>query len=423
MSEKVFDSRINEARLIRIERNRMCMFVLLVLLLPSAIPLTGSAGEYRLLAVTYNRQGMWLHNVTAHVVSFDPATGDRIPVCSAGPGLPDAFWAGPDGTVLLARHDASKSSPHGSSIRLTRSTRSATSESRLEALPERKGTDKVAITDIKISPDGNHISYLVHLKNTGTYPMLYIRPTGDEGSPRPLVRPRYRIHGAAWSPDSGMMAYVESPYMAGVDPLPEFPYRADPDVLAYHLCVADVVDGTTREIAPPWYRAEMSQSSAPSWSPGGTQIAYMATYDLSGRFSTDIYTIPLEGGQGPRRLTKSPEYMECAPIWSPSGDRVAFETVTVQDGVYDFSGFWTVRTDGTELQRWDLSGRNARELAWRPDGRAIAYKAVGGEPRCVVELLDIKMGETTSVYTGLTQGLAWVVVGATDRGEEGPEEQ
>jgi Tol biopolymer transport system component len=68
------------------------------------------------------------------------------------------------------------------------------------------------------------------------------------------------------------------------------------------------------------------------------------------------------GGEGVHRLTRDAPPEAIGAVWAPRGDRILFNTQAAEDD------FWTIRTDGSELQNLG-PGSGA---AWSPDGSTIA---------------------------------------------------
>jgi Tol biopolymer transport system component len=137
-----------------------------------------------------------------------------------------------------------------------------------------------------------------------------------------------------------------------------------------------------------------------AWSPDGRRIALTASTDATGG---QVWVVPLLGGiaerltgaggqepawsvdgtlafvrdariwvlpRGARRAHRLLDVRASAPDWSPDGRRLAFQhCVRACD-------LWTVDADGGRLRR--LTRRaGALHAAWSPDGRFVAFLAVG----------------------------------------------
>lgn len=98
----------------------------------------------------------------------------------------------------------------------------------------------------------------------------------------------------------------------------------------------------------------------PSWSPDGTQIAFMK--------DGDIYIMSRDGG-GLRRLTNHPA-LDFDPAWSPDGTQIAFASKR--------SGNWEIyiiNVDGSNLHNLTNHPALDDHPTWSPDGTKIAFRS------------------------------------------------
>jgi dipeptidyl aminopeptidase/acylaminoacyl peptidase len=166
---------------------------------------------------------------------------------------------------------------------------------------------------------------------------------------------------------------------------------------------------------------------APSWSPDGRRLAYVAPA-AGGR--SDVYVADADGKHR-TRLTRTPGVSESGPKWSPDGRRLVVE----RDG-----RLWVIRADrrgdrfltngrepswsqrrsriafvgaGDDLFVVQPSGHGQRRLtttptavesqpAWSPDGRRIAYVALEGESTdlYVLDVASSKVARLTQDVNG-----------------------
>jgi len=109
---------------------------------------------------------------------------------------------------------------------------------------------------------------------------------------------------------------------------------------------------------------------APNWSPDGTKVAFSsdeATFGISTPFTTDIYTINIDGS-AQTRLTTSPGYEE-VPDWSPDGSEIAFVS-NQADGNWDI---YTMASDGSNVNRLTTAVEVDHSPSWSPDGSKIVF--------------------------------------------------
>jgi Tol biopolymer transport system component len=102
-------------------------------------------------------------------------------------------------------------------------------------------------------------------------------------------------------------------------------------------------------------------------SPDGRWLAYStaATGGRPGFVREEIVVAASDGSS--RRSVAVSDSRNRLPRWSPDGTHIAF--ASDRDGGYQI---YTVRADGSELQRMPATGLNAVYSAWSPDGKRLA---------------------------------------------------
>jgi hypothetical protein len=209
----------------------------------------------------------------------------------------------------------------------------------------------------------------------------------------PLTAASGRAEDApAWSPDGQRIAFVRyDPFVT-----PQI-YLMDPDG-------SNVVRRATGFNAPAWspdgrwlavdtglcvyecdiYRLSVDPDGAapvhltamgkqPAWSPDGTRIAFVS---LSGDDGYHALHVMNADGTAVTAITSRDEGSINHPSWSPDGRRIAFGKC-----IHGACGIVTVNADGSDAEQL-TTGTTAVSPAWSPDGSRIAFtsRAEVGDP-------------------------------------------
>lgn len=186
---------------------------------------------------------------------------------------------------------------------------------------------------------GNRIAFISSRDTTGTT-IYTISPNGSDPN---QVASGNTDGNPAWSPSGDRIAFERGRNNS----------RSNPQIYTIRP------DGSGLE------QVTSDGGYDPTWSPDG--IAFTSERDGSDRdVNREIYTIRPDSS-GAERVTNN-SASDSQPAWSPSGDRIAFESD--RDGNDEI---YTIRPDGTGLERVTNNGDSDSEPAWSPDGDRIAF--------------------------------------------------
>jgi TolB protein len=112
----------------------------------------------------------------------------------------------------------------------------------------------------------------------------------------------------------------------------------------------------------------------PAWSPDGTRIAFIS--DRTG--DNEIYLMNADG-TNVKRLTEHPGD-DIHPKWSPDGQRLLFNSSRESRDQKDPDTYevYSMKADGTGVQRITREGGVNTYASWSPDGKKIAFRKVVG---------------------------------------------
>jgi TolB protein len=166
----------------------------------------------------------------------------------------------------------------------------------------------------------------------------------DGANPHPITGVGNGSH-PAWHPNGRSIAYME---------------MADDGT---HILVRDLVARTTR-------RASFAVGSnfTPAFAPDGRTLVFS-----SGSDGTDLWSVPLNGGEGPVRITVGRGSETASPSFSPDGRRIAFTS-----GRLGRPEIYITDADGANPQWLTTTGFGDQSYrsdpSWAPDGRHVAFQ-------------------------------------------------
>jgi Tol biopolymer transport system component len=197
------------------------------------------------------------------------------------------------------------------------------------------------------SPEGDEIAYL-----DPVFDEYDLRAISLAGTPNRLIVPFitfFKAEPPSWSPDGSTIVYASDTSLQLVD-----------------------ADGTNdRPFALNYLRAR-----TPAWSPDGTRIAFATQADTTvpdPYFDLDIFVASVEG-EVVTRLTDAPGD-DAAPSWSPDGSQIAF--VSHRDGNPEI---YVMNADGGAQERLTNSEGEDVLPVWRPAGESGAGRSTALSP-------------------------------------------
>jgi len=248
------------------------------------------------------------------------------------------------------------------------------------------------------SPDGKRIAILS--SHEGTAQVFSIPAEGGEAAR--ITTLSTGADNELWSPDGKWIAFVSSVYpdcrddacnsardaAAAKNPVKahvaeKLLYRhwnAWSDGKRSHLFVVSAEGGAARDLTPgadydvPPFN--LGEPEAIAFSPDSQELAFTANTDKDEATSTngDIFTVPVDGSSGPKRITTNPAN-DWGPIYSPDGKWIAYRA-QFQPG-YE-SDRWRLmlynRANATITNRTEDFDANVEAFAWSPDSRTIYFE-------------------------------------------------
>ncbi|HZE60176.1 MAG TPA: hypothetical protein VE085_06435, partial [Burkholderiales bacterium] len=188
-----------------------------------------------------------------------------------------------------------------------------------------------SVSEPRFSPDGRYLSFL-SARPAGERTQLWVLDRRG-GEPRQLTHVSGELTSYEWSPDAqrlvlvmhaGGEAEAKPPQPIVIDAF-EFKHDREGYLSAAsraHLYLFDVRSGACQALTADFGRRE----SHPAWSPDGEQIAYLSD-PMKGPAQTgsdEIDLIAARAGATPRQLLTSWSPNNPRLAWSPDGTRLAF---------------------------------------------------------------------------------------------------
>lgn len=141
--------------------------------------------------------------------------------------------------------------------------------------------------------------------------------------------------------------------------------------LADIYAIDDQGNGLVRLTSTGWFDTD------PVWSPSGDRLAYASTSPDS---QTTVVQVIRADGTLIATIGATGHYTGY-PAWAPSGDRLAF----VSNEVGNFE-IYTARADGSDIRRLTTSDEHELRPDWSPDGRQLVFDAPVPDTTVAVDL-------------------------------------
>ncbi len=257
------------------------------------------------------------------------------------------------------------------------------------------------------SPDGRWLAFLSDRDGKGKRQLWVIPTAGVGGEARRLTSGDTPVSDYAWAPDSARLAFVRGEKRVPLPPAEEPTGRVADDVLTItrirnkadgrgfiydrrnHLWTVNLDGAETR------LTEGDHDNVSPTWSPDGTQIAFVSKRMADADFTnaTELYVVADTGGEA-RRLP-TPGGPVDAPAWSPDGAQIAFTGGERANVAGQVSQLWVIPADGSERGAQpdaDARPQYRPRCFERQPRRALRHAPdlVAGERRALLPRLDAR---------------------------------
>ena len=219
-------------------------------------------------------------------------------------------------------------------------------------------TPAVPAARLRWLPGGTRVSFLAMIENR---PQVVDAPT-DGGPANSATAAPSGVAAYEWSPDGRQLAYISREAAE-----PRTVVRSGATDPPSRLFVRQL-DGSAKAVTPP----ERYVDSL-SWSPDGKEIAYSAApvTGFLAPYSTRIYAVAADGST--ERALVDRAGMNTQPQFSPDGKQIAFVSTNEQQGLMAPRGLAVVAASGerSSIRAFALGGAWIGEMLWARDSNSI----------------------------------------------------
>ena len=297
---------------------------------------------------------------SSSIVSVDVATGERT-VHASGPGLkvspqfiaPDRFAylikARSNGTLAFTSGEESAPEDLANPSWSADGTQVVYQAGQMETMHHYSNTPGRTLHGLV--PDGRTL--VVSERTPSGDRMALVMWDVDGTNPRRVYQDDVTVMGLEWSRDGRWLTFGAGGFFLN--------RSSEPAEIMVMKADGSEVRAVT--LGP-------GNAGFPSWSPDGTEIVYR--YWTENERGEGLRIVDVATGRS-RVLTTQ---YDTLPFWSPQGDVIMFTRYAPDDRFpYDEFDIYTIRADGTDLQRLtDAEGNDAHSL-WSPDGDSILFSS------------------------------------------------
>jgi Tol biopolymer transport system component len=224
----------------------------------------------------------------------------------------------------------------------------------------------------RLSPDGRMVAYAWDGPNRDNVD-VYVRVIGRDTAPIRVTSDATPEFRPAWSPDGTQLTFV----------------RFENGVVS--LYVAPALGGQAKKVTDFLSGAGLNPAAGlgpATWSPNGPFLVYNER--PSGN-AAPSHIVELDMNTGLKRALSDPDVSigargDFGPVFSPSGDRLAFTRGQSSNGNNDI---WVMDAEGgNEEQITTDRWQNLHSLSWTPDGEELLFTAGANNQRSYIVRLD-----------------------------------